>query len=57
MNVLEAIGTRRSARDFGYPPVSSADVRVLLEAAVHAPSALNEQPWAFWLRDQAHHGA
>jgi nitroreductase len=47
MNVLEAISARRSIRAFEHLPVSSADVKTLLSAAVHAPSALNAQPWTF----------
>lgn len=47
MNALEAIKARRSVRSFEPLPVRTADVRNLLDAAVHAPSALNGQPWAF----------
>lgn len=47
MNVLEAIKARRSVRSFEPLPVRSADIMTLLDAAVHAPSALNTQPWSF----------
>ena len=47
MNVLEAIKSRRSVRAFERLPVRTVDVMTLLDAAVHAPSALDTQPWAF----------
>jgi len=47
MNTLEAIFTRRSVREFKPDPVSEEDVRDLLKAGMHAPSAKNEQPWHF----------
>ncbi|HJV91595.1 MAG TPA: nitroreductase [Holophagaceae bacterium] len=47
MNVLEAIRGRRSIRAYGPEPVDEGRVRELLDAAIHAPSAMNRQPWAF----------
>lgn len=47
MDALQAIRTRRSIRTFTNDPVSQDDVRILLEAAMAAPSAGNEQPWQF----------
>jgi len=47
MEAIEAIMTRRSVRDFTNAPVSEADVTTLLEAAMSAPSAGNQQPWHF----------
>jgi nitroreductase len=47
MDTLTAIRTRRSVRAFTPEPVSEADLRTLLEAAMLAPSAGNAQPWAF----------
>jgi nitroreductase len=47
MNVSEAIFSRRSTRAFSDRPVDDPTVRKLLEAAVHAPSAMNGQPWVF----------
>jgi nitroreductase len=47
MEALEAIKTRRSIRKFAGDPVSADDVRTVLEAAMAAPSAGNEQPWQF----------
>lgn len=47
MHVLDAIRTRRSIRKFTPDPVSSSQIRTLLEAAMMAPSAGNAQPWQF----------
>lgn len=47
MDVLHAIQERRAVRDFSDEPVSEETVRELLDAAIEAPSAVNEQPWAF----------
>jgi len=47
MNVIEAIVSRRSIRKYTTEPVSDGDVEALLNAAMHAPSAVNEQPWHF----------
>ena len=44
---LEAILARRSIRKFTAEPVSDEAVRALLEAAMAAPSANNQQPWHF----------
>ncbi len=51
MDILEAIRTRRSIRKYTADPVSEADLRELLEAAMSAPSAGNEQPWEFIVID------
>ena len=45
--MLELIQKRRSIRRYTADPVSEADVRALLEAAMAAPSANNLQPWSF----------
>ncbi len=47
MEALEAILTRRSVRRFLPKPVSEENVKQLLEAAMAAPSAGNQQPWEF----------
>lgn len=47
MEIQEAIYSRRSVRDFTDEPVARSIVNKLLEAAVQAPSAMNEQPWTF----------
>ena len=51
MDTLQAIRTRRSIRKFQNQPVSSEIIRQILEAAMFAPSAGNEQPWQFVLLD------
>jgi nitroreductase len=54
MELLDAIKGRRAVRDFTDKPVDTAVVTNLLEAAVLAPSALDEQPWLFTvIRDRA----
>ena len=47
MELLEAIYTRRSIRQYRPEPVSAEAVRTLLGAAMMAPSAGNVQPWQF----------
>jgi nitroreductase len=47
MNIFEAILARRSVRSYSGKEVDRTSVRTLLEAAVHAPTAVHEEPWAF----------
>jgi nitroreductase len=47
LETLEAIRTRRSIRKYTETPVSDDAIKTLLEAAMAAPSAGNEQPWHF----------
>ena len=47
MEVLEAICTRRSIRQFQEQPVPEDLIEKLLRAAMSAPSAQNGQPWQF----------
>lgn len=47
MSVMDAIRLRRSVRAYASRPVDEATVRRLLDAAVHAPTAMHEEPWAF----------
>ena len=47
MDTLEAILSRRSIRMFTGEPVPESSVTILLEAAMSAPSANNQQPWHF----------
>ena len=45
---LFAVVTRqRACREFADTPVTDAELGPLLEAATHAPSAENRQPWEF----------
>jgi nitroreductase len=47
MQTLEAIFTRKSIREYKPQPVPDELVQELLEAAMQAPSAGNQQPWHF----------
>lgn len=54
MDALETLFTRRSIRKFTEAPISDEDTRLLLRAAMAAPSARNTQPWRFIVvREQA----
>ncbi len=46
-SVFEAILARRSVRTYAPDELGRETVQTLLEAAVHAPTAMHEQPWAF----------
>ena len=47
MNIIEAIKTRKSIRDFSADPVPQHILKKILETASRAPSAENSQPWEF----------
>ncbi|MDD1725800.1 MAG: nitroreductase family protein, partial [Euryarchaeota archaeon] len=47
MDVTKAILSRRSIRKYAEEPISDEDIEALLRAAMHAPSAVNEQLWHF----------
>src|SRR5688572_2776226 len=47
MELLQAIYQRRAIRHYTDVPVHPAMIEDLLKAAVQAPSAVNQQPWAF----------
>ncbi|MGE5259316.1 MAG: nitroreductase family protein [Actinomycetota bacterium] len=47
MELLQAIKGRRSVREYSREPVDDALLRQLIDAAVQAPSAINQQPWCF----------
>jgi len=47
MEVIEAIHRRRAIRKYRPDPVSREDIRTILDAANHAPSAMNRQQWEF----------
>jgi nitroreductase len=51
MDTLEAILTRRSIRKYRKKRIADELVQRLLQAAFHAPSAGNQQPWHFILLD------
>jgi len=47
MDLMEAIYSRRAVREFTSEPVDEKMLRELIDAAIQAPSAVNEQPWLF----------
>ena len=53
MDVNEAISGRRSTREYTAEAVDEKTIHSLIEAALHAPNAVNLQPWTFTVvRDQ-----
>jgi nitroreductase len=44
---FDVVLQQRACRDFSDEPVADGDVERILEAATHAPSAENTQPWVF----------
>lgn len=53
MDAIEAILNRRSVRSFQKKAISQDIQKTLLECAMHAPSAMNQQPWQFILIEDA----
>ncbi|THD70465.1 MAG: nitroreductase [Bradyrhizobium sp.] len=54
MDLKEAIYSRRAVREFTAEPVKEEVLRQLIDAAIQAPSAVNQQPWLFTVvRDKA----
>lgn len=54
MDLRQAIRSRRAVRAFTSEPVDRAALLRLIDAAIQAPSALNEQPWSFTvIQDQS----
>ncbi|MGZ5876634.1 MAG: nitroreductase [Bradyrhizobium sp.] len=47
MDLKEAIYSRRAVREFTPKPVDEEVLRQLVDAAIQAPSAVNQQPWLF----------
>lgn len=47
MSAMHAIFHRRAVRDYAPQKIDQAVIRILLDAAVHAPTAVHEEPWAF----------
>src|SRR5271157_5081741 len=47
MSVMDAIYHRRAVRDYTPRTIGQAVIRKLLDAAVHAPTAMHEEPWSF----------
>jgi nitroreductase len=47
MTIFETILARRSVRSYKSRKVDRTTISILLEAAVHAPTAVHQEPWAF----------
>lgn len=47
MDLREAIYTRRAVRDYTGQPIDDKIIGDLIDAAIQAPSAVNQQPWSF----------
>jgi nitroreductase len=47
MDLNDAIAGRRAIRDFTSDSIDEGTIRRLIDAAVHAPSAVNQQAWTF----------
>jgi nitroreductase len=47
MNLDKAIYGRRAVREYSRDVVDEHTIRSLIEAAIQAPSAINQQPWGF----------
>ena len=49
MDTIKAIMTRRSIRTFKEKPISKAYLKIILAAAMNAPSSFDSRPWEFML--------
>jgi nitroreductase len=49
MNIIDAMNARKSIRGFKPDPVDQPSITKILKAAVRAPSAMNTQPWEFFV--------
>lgn len=47
MELDDTISSRRAVRAYRPDPVDDSTIRELIDAAILAPSAMNEQPWSF----------
>jgi nitroreductase len=53
MDFLDVLAQRHSVRDFADRPVPHEVVQRVVGAASFAPSAMNEQPWRFYIAEGA----
>ena len=49
METIEAIKTRKSVRSFSTKEIEEEKIETLMKAAMSAPSAINRQPWHFYV--------
>jgi len=47
VSIMDAIYQRRAVRSYTSKTVDKPTIAMLLDAAVHAPTAMHEEPWAF----------
>ena len=47
MSAMDAIYHRRAVRNYTPRIIDQSIIRTLLDAAVHAPTAIHEEPWSF----------
>jgi nitroreductase len=47
MNLMEVMRHRASVRNYRPEPLGRSSIDALLEAAIRAPTAIHEEPWAF----------
>ena len=47
MSAMDAIYHRRAVRNYTPQTIDRAVIRTLLDAAVHAPTAVQQEPWSF----------
>ena len=47
MDFMEVVRNRRSVREYTTHPIERAQIERLIDAAILAPSAMNQQPWTF----------
>jgi len=47
MEVIDAIYNRRAVRSYAQDHLDQPTILKLIDAAIRAPSAINQQPWAF----------
>lgn len=47
MKFIDVLKKRRAVREYTREAIGRTEVAALIDAAVHAPSAMNMQPWAF----------
>jgi nitroreductase len=45
--VLKAMKNRRSIRQYKSEQIGDAELQAIMEAAIYAPSAMNQQKWHF----------
>ncbi len=49
MEFTEVLRERRSIRSYQDRPIETDKIQAVIDAAVLAPSAVNSQPWEFWV--------